>query len=630
MHRAKPFGGWLHRPESTRATLFWLGIALLALVALNPNIRASLAQPYVLSATIFTLVGLIVVPARLWPLAFIIAAGLLVSTRVATRLKEAVVSLPITYIDVSSTLQDPGIVLHAVGFHGSVESLLAAIGLFAVVIFLVALQAAPRAVLARTAMIVVETAALALVALPALDRTGRDLHEAVDARFSKQALDLWEPGGQRALIRRTGPLEYLAFTHALGAQAWEPLGRHAARPTPVLDVRRSAARYVSPERSRVLPNIVVLHAESSFDPNQIFRLTKPVDLPLWTAVPLTKSLGPLRVNIVGGGTQVTQFELFTGADTRQFGYWGYYTHLTLAPQLHRAFPAYLAAKGYRTIASYPVNGDWLGAGEAFEDYGFHRVMFANELHLRGDWSEADPDLVGRAIRLGALAPSQEPFFTFLSTLENHGPHPCRHFSSPAEFVTTFADGGSFAQNCSFNEYLRRARSTTAAMTMVLDRLEALQRSTGRPFVLLVYGDHQPWSFTDGDYSVAGGVANARDMASFTRFRRGPNQRITFYHIVSSVPDTIPRHFDEPIPVTLLPSLLSAYVAKDIGDIYMPENFYSLDMCGGDYRDGKCRLREAIDSWAEQRLFGVRVARQPPVKQPGEEQLKGEFNRRPGR
>ena len=97
-----------------------------------------------------------------------------------------------------------------------------------------------------------------------------------------------------------------------------------------------------------------------------------------------------------------------------------------------------------------------------------------------------------------------------------------------------------------------------------------------------------------------------------------------------MPDTIPRHFDEPIPVTLLPSLLSAYVAKDIGDIYMPENFYSLDMCGGDYRDGKCRLREAIDSWAEQRLFGVRVARQPPVKQPGEEQLKGEFNRRPGR
>jgi phosphoglycerol transferase MdoB-like AlkP superfamily enzyme len=595
-------GRRLSRPETTRVVLVWLGIAVLAAIWLSGTARSLLLQPYVLSALIFTLVGLIIVPARLWPLAFLVASGALVAARLATRLKEMAVSLPITYVDVASTLQEPEIVLHAIGIHAPVEWLLIASVVVLAAIFFIGMRLAPRTVLTRSAMLVVETVALIAVALPALARAGDYLNETVTTRFSYDALQIWEPGGQRLLIRHMGTLEYLAFTRAVGMRGWKAASHGPVRPIPVQAAANAAARYVSPSADRTLPNIVVLHAESSFDPNLIFRLTKPVDSPLWTPVPLTKSLGDLRVNIVGGGTQVTQFELFTGADTRQFGYWGFYTHLTLAPKLRDAFPLYLAARGYRTIASYPVNGDWLGAGEAFKHYGFHRVIFANEMHLRGDWSETDTDLVGRAIERGALKPAREPFFTFLSTLENHGPHPCKHFTSRSQFVTSFEGNASFAQDCSLNEYLRRARSTTAAMKMVIDSLLQAQKTTGRPFVLLIYGDHQPWSFTDGDYTVAGGVANAHDTASFARFRRGPNQRITFYHVISSVPDTVPRGFAKPIPVTLLPSLLSAYVASRVGDLYMPENFYAFDQCGADYRAANCRLRDDADAWAQQRLF----------------------------
>jgi len=422
----------------------------------------------------------------------------------------------------------------------------------------------------------------------------------MQTRFAKAALDLWEPLGQRQLARRVGPLEYLAFTHAIGRQGWAAPDERPAGPMPLAAIQRAAAKYISPS-GETLPNIVILHAESTFDPNVVFHLTKRVDLPLWSPGPQTRSHGPLWVNVVGGGTQVTQFELFTGTDSRQFGYWGFYSHLTLAPRLKTAFPAYLARRGYRTFATYPASPEWLGAGKAFRSYGFQEVLFADDLKLRGDWSETDPRLVNRVIAKGALRPSRQPLFAYISTLENHGPHRCEHFHSRAQFVTTFKGGASFAQDCSLNEYLRRARSTVQAMAILHERLTKLEAATGRPFVLLVYGDHQPWSFTDGNYSVAGGEMNSGNMPSFARFRRGRSQNLTFFQILSSVPGVVPAGFGAPITVSLLPTLLSAYAARDPRDLYLPVNLLALEMCGS--RGGSCRLRADLEAWAVRDLFG---------------------------
>ncbi len=99
-----------------------------------------------------------------------------------------------------------------------------------------------------------------------------------------------------------------------------------------------------------------------------------------------------------------------------------------------------------------------------------------------------------------------PFFYFIGTSENHGPHPCQSFKSEQQFFTAFVVPVSFEEHCQLNEYLRRAISTSDAFELVLKQLKEIERQTGRPFVLLVYGDHQPWSFTEGIYSIPSGTA----------------------------------------------------------------------------------------------------------------------------
>ncbi len=588
----------LRTPQLIRASLFWVGILILIAAFASPQLRSLFLDHQILSALIFVLAGLVVVPSRWWPLAAVIALAAYAVARVATRLKEAAVLLPITYIDVASAIRNPDIPLRAVGYEGSVAPVAVAAGLLLLFALVVGIRAFGRPPIIRAAMLIVESAALVAVSLATLERAGRDLNGSLQTRFPDVALELWEPLGQRQLAFRVGPLEYLAFTHAFGSEGWAAPDKRPEGPLPAAAIRRAAAKYISPAGRA--PNIVVLHAESTFDPNVVFNLTRPAASPLWSPGPQTRSLGPLWVNVVGGGTHVTEFEILTGADARQFGYWGFYSHLTLAPRLQTAFPKYLASRGYRTFASYTASPEWLGAGKAFRAYGFQKVFFQDELKLRGDWSETDPYLVSRVIAKGALQPSRQPQLVYISTLENHGPHRCEHFRSRAEFVTTFKGNASFAQDCSLNEYIRRARSTAQAMAILRDRLSKLEAATGRPFVLLVYGDHQPWSFTDGNYSVAGGEMNSGNVASFSRFRRGNSQNLTFYQIQSSIRGVVPPRFPEAIPVSLLPTLLSGYVARDASDLYLPVNLLALESCGGPA--GACRLREDFEQWAVHHLF----------------------------
>ena len=94
------------------------------------------------------------------------------------------------------------------------------------------------------------------------------------------------------------------------------------------------------------------------------------------------------------------------------------------------------------------------------------------------------------------------------------------------------------------------------------------------------------------------------MPSFQRYRRTRNEKQTFYHVYSSVAGVLPELFETAVPATLLPTLLSAYVAKTPDDIYMPINFLALARCGSDYRGSTCPLRHDMPLWTGDSLFGV--------------------------
>jgi hypothetical protein len=167
--------------------------------------------------------------------------------------------------------------------------------------------------------------------------------------------------------------------------------------------------------------------------------------------------------------------------------------------------------------------------------------------LPENWGDLiDRDIIKAVIEQGAFK-SSGPFFYFIGTSENHGPHHCRSFQNEQQFLTRFGATVSFEEHCQLNEYLRRAISTSDAFELVLKQLKQIERQTGRPFVLLIYGDRQPWSFTEGIYSIPGGTAAEEGFKNFSRVRTKADGHQTFFHLLASDSTVIRGRFTRPPP-----------------------------------------------------------------------------------
>ena len=558
------------------------------------------------SFSFFVMLFALMLPGRLFLLSIPLAAGALDALSRVNQLKISSVFLPITFFDVGMVIADPSVLVNALGIRDSFYRMVfIAVGLigFALVVsifYRIWCYSIPdRLKLSRSCgqtgtqsscvlLNVVALVFILIAALTCLGRYGRFVHAHLTTQANNLGLVLWLPSSQVTLSRELGVLEYMAFSFAANEKA-DIFLEHGPGPT-VRELRLAAAEFVNSSvhhSKALLPNIVFFHAESTFDPALAFKLSAPVKLPLWSKQRETRVLSPLRVNIIGGGSWVTEFEVITGVDSRIFGYHGFYTHFYIAPKVKNSFVEYLVRKGYKTAAFYPVEGSFYNAEKAFGYYGFRKFIDGQALGLPADWgSLIDRDIIKAVIQHGAFE-SSGPFFYFISTSQNHGPHYCRSFESEKEFLTTFAAKVSFEQNCELNEYLKRASSTSDAFELVLKQLRQIERVTGRPFVLLVYGDHQPWSFTKGVYSVAGGTDAEYGFKDFSDVRTSADGYQTFFHLLASNQTVIRSRFTKPPPASLLPTLVSAFVAMSYDDLYLPVNFLAFTSCGSDLRAAAC-------------------------------------------
>jgi len=553
----------------------------------------------VYSFSFLALLFALLLPRRIWILSIVLAFGVLRVIAYVNELKITAVALPITVFDITMVATNPSILINATGLHASLYRL-EWITASVLVTFLVLATAAhflaphlwrrlhgrfrPRfSSVGITSIAIVLALAAATVALV---RQGRFIHDTLTTTDPQLFRDLWLPAAQVTLSRKLGVVEYVAFS-SVAANEGLDLALGSSRSPSDEEIRLATAAFVARSHAQVLPNIVLFHAESTFDPNVAFRLSRRAELPLWSARRETRVLGPLRVNVVGGGSWVTEFEVVTGVDSRVFGYHGFYTHYYVAPRVKNSFAAYLTRRGYYTAAYYPADGSFYGVKKAFQFYGFKDFIDGRDLGLPADWHRViDRDIVKAISAHGAFERSG-PFFYFIATSENHGPHPCQNFRSDREFSTTFAGAASFEQNCQFNEYLRRARSTSDAFEAVLRHLTDVEARTGRPFVLVAYGDHQPWSFTDGRFSIPGGTAFEGDVKDFSAFRTTADPYQTFVHLLASDATVLTARFGEPPPASLLPTLISAFVARSDDDLYLPVNFVAFAECRSDIQSARC-------------------------------------------
>jgi Sulfatase len=396
--------------------------------------------------------------------------------------------------------------------------------------------------------------------------------------------DLWEAKELAAYSTAVGIVPFLLFSYHLESRdtgLFYDFDLTGSLPT-AAELAQAAARHITPRQSHALaPNIVIMFGESTFDPDRAFRLNDQVSSPLFTAQPDTQMLSTLHVNVVGGGSWVAEFESLVGVDSRLFGYSGFYTHSALSPFVHRTLATYLNGKGYDTAVYYAWDGSFYNARRAFGSYGFKRFYDAGDLGF-ADLPSVDRDIAATMLAK-AQATQREPFFSFVGLGENHSPHPCRNFRRSADFSVEFASTDDFRMNCELNEYVLRLKSTSDAFELWDKHLRSIEASTGRPYVLMMFGDHQPHTFTSAAVqsdSPRPFVPGSSTNVDYSSTRTGAPLRETFVHVRSSISGVI-RCCTVAPPVTLLPTILSAFVASDLNDLYLPVNFYFYEKCGTD-------------------------------------------------
>ena len=555
------------------AWLRWTFAGLLVVCATT----ASLAWP-IQSATWamlgFVAAGSVMLPA---PFGMVTLAGVMVLQALLgwiNGLKVGLTGLPLTILDLRIALANPAGLWDALALpHWTrhVATFAVAVALFSW--FVAGLVAAVRFVAsyrkrASTREPWLRLAAICFVAILGMSR--------LEALYADAALDnsTWQLDGVAALADRMGALPFLGYSYNLESQSTGDIYRDTTgvMPPSPEEVRAAILQYMNFKAgtagSRVQPNIMVVLAESTFDPGATFRIEGEWNDALFRAGEHTATNGLLRVNAMGGGTWITEFETIVGLDSRVFGYSGMYTHASLSPFVDQSIAFYMRQHGYRTLAFFPHGGDFYNARNAYANYGFETVLDSQDLG-RGAWMKTDRE-VAESVRTAMGPTPLSPFFSYVLFIENHSPHDCGAVDATG-FAVRFADTEEFTPNCALHEYLRRLDSTTSAVHSLQRYLADIETRTGRPFVLLVFGDHQPHTF-----SSTGGF-----QYDYGRFRKIADTRMTFFHFISSVPGRTLRCCSVIPSATMLPTLLSGYVASSPDDVYLGVNLWLHDRCGTD-------------------------------------------------
>lgn len=236
------------------------------------------------------------------------------------------------------------------------------------------------------------------------------------------------------------------------------------------------------------PDIVAVLEESTLDPRQWADCTAPrCTMPMFEPDADTRASGVLRVHTYGGATWTSEFTFLAGVPQTTFGPAGIYAPYNLAPRMRESLPRQLKAHGYRTIAVYPMPANFVGAADAYRNYGFDEFHDSIELGL--DWSSEDATVFEklRALYRRLRAESDQPLFFMVPTMRQHGPHDHPLDTLPPPWNEPPAPALGDRINRNLATYLYRLHRSGEAIADLRKFLFAADR----PALLVQFGDHHP-------------------------------------------------------------------------------------------------------------------------------------------
>jgi hypothetical protein len=178
--------------------------------------------------------------------------------------------------------------------------------------------------------------------------------------------------------------------------------------------------------------------------------------------------------VYGGTTPNAEFEALTGIPMKSFqdGIIPYQHYLQYITEASRSLPRLLAGQGYGATAYHNFTRRFWLRDQVYPKLGFNRFVSMEEMTLTiqpNDWP-TDEGLYRAVLDTPS---NDKPQFHFIVTVETHGPY----VKSPED-----AEGHNGVA-----DYRTRLRSAVDSLTHFKKQLD--QR--GRPYVLVVFGDHLP-------------------------------------------------------------------------------------------------------------------------------------------
>ena len=186
----------------------------------------------------------------------------------------------------------------------------------------------------------------------------------------------------------------------------------------------------------------------------------------------------------------SEFSLLTGLSSASFGSSAYFLFKKGAGRFHTSLPFSLSSLGYQTTLISSCRRSFLHYDEFYRSIGINERIFTDDLPPpfdigRFEATSSDALFFEAAIAAHAksIAHDPRPRFLYLLTNYNHGPHDRRL----AEQVEARAFALANCPDTGYAEYYARLAETGA----IWQELKSELALSGRPTLIVHYGDHQP-------------------------------------------------------------------------------------------------------------------------------------------
>lgn len=240
-----------------------------------------------------------------------------------------------------------------------------------------------------------------------------------------------------------------------------------------------ADKCILPRRA---PHIILVLDESSFDVSQVDNIRLPSGYRNHFRS-VDGKIRSLQVESISGPTWFTEYNVLTGLSVRSYGRFADAVTRIAAGRVERGLPHALRRCGYQTISQYPWHGNFLGARSFQMSTGVQKFYDAKDLGS----NDLEPDhfYYNHALRLlHKHHDSGGPMFLMLYTMANHSPW---NYVFRPELTPEWKAPGN---NPELDEYIRRqAMSEQDYKRFVAD---LRKQFPGEPFLIVRFGDHQPW------------------------------------------------------------------------------------------------------------------------------------------